>query len=90
MANVVPLEQFAVQYFDENGTPRVNILIKVGEQYYFPPNGIDWAASLKPAADWVRKGVLAKIGHGGQSEPLPKTDGVDVVPGDEDEDVDDQ
>lgn len=82
VANVVPLEQYAVQYFDENGTQRVNILIKVGDQLYFPPNGIDWAASLKPAADWVKKGVLAKIGEGGQAEPLPKDDNVDVM-GDE-------
>lgn len=86
VANVVPLEQYAVQYYDENGTPRVNILIKVGDQMYFPPNGIDWAASLKPCAEWVKKGVLTKIGTGGPVEELPKTDTVSVIPEDDDGD----
>jgi len=85
VANVVPMEQYAVQYFDENGTPRVNVLVKVGDQFYFPPNGIDWAASLKPAAEWVKKGVLAKIGNGQSVDPLPKSDAVDVMAGEEDD-----
>lgn len=82
VAAVVPLEQFAVHYYDENGTPRTNVLIKVGEKYYFAPNGIEWAASLKPAAEWVKKGVLAVIGNkepAAPAEPLPKEDPVDVM-----------
>lgn len=76
---VVPLEQFAVHYYDENGTARTNILIKVGDQFYFPPNGIEWAQSLKPAADWVKKAVLTKI-SAPLNEPLPPKDAVDIIP----------
>ncbi len=84
VAAVVPLEQFAVHYYDENGTPRTNILIKVGDKFYFAPQGLEWAASLKPAAEWVKKGVLAVIGTKEQdapADPLPKEDAVDVMGG---------
>jgi hypothetical protein len=82
VTHVVPIEQYAIQYFDETGVRRVNILIKVGDQLYFPPNGAEWAASLKPAAEWVRRGVLGKIealSTKSRDESLPQKDKVDVV-----------
>ena len=84
---VVPMEQFAIFYNDENGTPRANVLVKVGDALYLPPNGVEWAANLKPAAEWLKKAALPKIGNTeGKADPLPKNDAVDVMGGQDGED----
>jgi hypothetical protein len=78
-----PLELYPVQFNDENGTTRISIAVKVGDQLYFPPNGIEWAASLAPAAEWFKKEWKTKGPALMAEEPtphnLPKEDVVDVL-----------
>lgn len=74
-----PLEQYAIYYFDETGQARVNILLKAGDRFFLAPNGVEWAASLKPAAEWLKKGVEPfLVQPESENTSVPK-DGVDVL-----------
>jgi hypothetical protein len=60
------------------------IVLRVGEKVYVPPGSIEWAASLRPAAEWLEKD-LNRIAGARVPTPelspsdLPAHDGVDVL-----------
>lgn len=76
------MEQMVVHYFDENGRPVTNVLVRVGGKFYFPPNGVEWAKSLKPAADWVQNAAKRLVGDPPKNNHLPSEDDVDIMGGD--------
>jgi len=81
IAAIEPMEQMAIHYYDENGRPVSNVLIRVGGKFYFPPNGIEWVKSLKPAAEWVQKAAKRLVGDPPKNNQLPAQDEVDVMGG---------
>jgi len=75
--HAVEAQMIAVQYVDDYGQLRTNMLVKVGGQLYMPPNGESWAGALRPCMDWMARGVEGKVVASGAT--APKEDAVDVV-----------
>lgn len=78
---IIPLEQYAIQYVSAEGVVVTNVLVKVGDRFYLPPNGSDWAANLRPAAPWLID-EIKRFGLG--TTQSVDGGGVDVLPGADD------
>jgi len=82
VAHVVPMQPYAVQYFDEHGREHNTIVYKVGNVVYFDHNAERWAAGLGQAAGYIKTAVNAD--HAAfLSPPAPNDDHVDVLAAEE-------
>jgi len=61
----------------ENGKTHDGVLLKVGEDIYYPPNAEQWAAALREVMPWLAKAINAKLAP--EMTDAPKEDTVDVV-----------
>jgi hypothetical protein len=78
VGSIIPLQPFAVQYFDENGLEHRTIVYKMGDTVYYDMNAERWAAGLRQAAPYIAKAVNAE--HAVMATPLaPGADQVDVL-----------
>lgn len=75
--NAVECSMVAVEYGDEYGRSRSVVLLKVGDQLYFPPNAEAWTEALKPVNQWLLDGAKAKLAE--RSVTVPIEDSVDVI-----------
>jgi hypothetical protein len=73
--NISPLEQYVVQYVHGDGTVRTTVVVKLGDAYYEPSNGEDWAKNCKPANEWLATAIKARIDA---RASMPSTE-VDIV-----------
>lgn len=76
LLHLVPMEQFAIQYVDGDGQVRTGVVVKVGNAYYIPENAESWTNNLKPATDWLRDIVKARLES---KEAVPSSDAVDLM-----------
>lgn len=74
-----PMEQFAVQFTDEQGRIHRTVIVKAFGAFYHPPNGEQWAASLRPLKKdgWLSRQMSARLNP---KDGVPTADAVDVVP----------
>ena len=72
-----PVEFVAVEFFDGEGRRRKDVLMKLGDEFYTPPNSQVWAESLKRVQPWLRDGTRKKMPTSG---PVPTQDDVDIIP----------
>ncbi len=78
VVHIIPLQPFAVQYFDETGQEHNTIVYKAGDTVYFDRNAERWAAGLAQAASYIKDAVNAE--HAAfLSPPVPTDDDVDVL-----------
>lgn len=79
--HVVEAKSFAVEYTDDAGTKHATVAMLIGETWYLPPNGENYAATLRPAAPWLVEQLNARAGSAADpSTPMSVPDnGVDVV-----------
>lgn len=78
VGSIIPLQPFAVQYFDENGQEHHTIVYKMGNTVYFDMNAERWAAGLRQASAFIAKAVNAE--HAVLMSPAtPAGDAVDVL-----------
>lgn len=73
-----PAVMIPVRYSDEHGRVHHVVVFKAGNEYYMPPNAEQWAASLRPLRDWMKKGIEAQLPGDGPLD-APSQDTVDVV-----------
>lgn len=76
-ANVV--EQVALQWYDENGTAHPDVWLRIGGQYYIPPNSEEWAAALKPVKETFILQLEAMLSDQVDKDVAPTKDAVDIV-----------
>lgn len=78
VGSIVPLQLYAVQYFDENGQEHHTVVYKMGPSVYFDVNAERWAAGLRQAAGFIAQAVNAE--HTVlMSPPTPAGDQVDIL-----------
>ena len=79
LQHFVPTEMFAVQYCDEGGVEHRTVVMRIGGQWYLPPNGEIWAQSLRPLKGdaWLAKQLSEALQS--HTAPVPKTDAVDIL-----------
>lgn len=77
VAHIIPLQPFAVQYYDEHGHERSTIVYKMGDDVYFDRNAERWSAGLARAANYIKDAVNAE--HAAFSSPVAPPDDVDVL-----------
>ena len=75
--NAMEVTFVAVQYWDEYGRSHQDVLLRMGEDYYKPPNSEDWARALKGVASWLSKGVAGKLSV--SNRRVPVSDDVSVL-----------
>lgn len=75
--HVMPVEWFAVQWFDENGRSHEEISCRVGSTVYLAPNGEQWSAGLKRAAPWLTDHVNRELNS--RKATVPEKDSVSVM-----------
>lgn len=81
VSHVIPVEWFAVQWFDEYGRAHEEISCRVGTTVYLAPNGEQWSAGLKRAAPWLTDHVNRELNS--RKASVPESDSVDVMGGDD-------
>lgn len=80
VSNVAPLVPYAIEYYDENGQQHTAVAYKMGDVVYLDLNSERWAASMKPATEYISKAVKAE--HDARtSTEVPIKDLVDVLAG---------
>jgi hypothetical protein len=78
VVHVIPMQPFAVQYFDEHGKETNTIVYKMGDTVYFDRNAERWAAGLAQAASYIKDAVNAE-NAAFLAPPTPGDDAVDVL-----------
>ncbi len=74
---VAPVEFHAVMFGDAQGQQVKCLVLRVGDQWYMPPDSANYANELRPLAPWLDKQLTARVGS--KVEELPKKDAVDVL-----------
>jgi len=72
---------YGIEYVDDEGTKHVTIAMFIGGAWYLPPNGENYAATLRPIKNdmWLGK-ALEERRLSQNTANLPKQDNVDVIP----------
>ena len=78
VAHVVPMQPYAVQWFDERGNAHNDIVYKIGNMVYYDRNAESWASGLQQASDFIKNAVNAEHAVA-FSPPAPTSDTVDVL-----------
>lgn len=76
LTNMVPAQMHAIQYADDAGLLHNEFVLVVGDMVYLFNNGEAFAASVRPAAPWLSKKVLANAAPA--TWTLPKDDAVTI------------
>jgi hypothetical protein len=79
----------AIEYGDAEGRKHTTILMKLGGQWYFSPNGEAWATAQRPATEWMLKALKEQEAlHPAPAssfvpvpDGIPTKDDVDVLGG---------
>ena len=74
--SVAKAEFVVVEYFDGEGRRTRDTLMKVGDEYYSPPNSQAWAESLKSVRPWLRDGIRKRLPVEGA---VTAPDNVDIL-----------
>lgn len=71
---------YGIEYTDDDGTKHTTVVMNIGGQWYMPPNGENYAATLRPikADTWLGK-ALEDGRLNSNTSSLPKEDAVDIV-----------
>lgn len=80
--SIVLLEHYLVKFFDGAGAAHVDVLLRVGDNYYASPFGEEWCAKLGPVQKWLRDTVHKRIQSKRQNADasyIPATDSVNVI-----------
>lgn len=80
ISHFVEAKSYAIEYTDDEGTKHVTIVMRIGGQWYLPPNGENYAATLRPirSDNWLGKALTERL-LDSTPTALPKADAVDVV-----------
>lgn len=73
---------FGIEYTDDDGEKHTTVAMCIGGQWYMPPNGENYAATLRPIKSdtWLGK-ALEEGRLNTNATSLPKQDSVDVIGG---------
>lgn len=74
-----PTSMFAVQYTDDAGTQHRTVVMRIGAQWWLPPNGEAWAGALLPLKDGTALARQLSDAFTSATAPLPKSDAVDIL-----------
>jgi hypothetical protein len=78
-------KSYGIEYTDDDGNKHVTIAQYISGSWYLPPNGENYAATLKPlnADTWLTKLLEERRASDGATVAgsLPKSDNVDVIGG---------
>jgi hypothetical protein len=74
-----PVQTFAVQFADDEGQLRNTVVMRIGGQWYLPPNGEAWSRALQPLKEgtWLERQLTESFSL--KATPLPKSDAVDIL-----------
>jgi len=76
------LEQYLVKFFDEDGVAHIDVMVRVGDEYYANPQGEEWCSRLGPAQSWLSQQVHSRIlakEKGLDPSTIPDRDPVNVT-----------
>ena len=73
-------KSYGVEYVDEAGNKHVTVLMRIGDQWYLPPNGENYASTLRQLNKdtWLAK-LLTDRFNNSITASLPKEDAVDIL-----------
>jgi methionine aminopeptidase len=77
LLDIFPMIMYGTKYSDEYGRVHVSVLVGGRGKFYHAPNGEQWAAALKEAAEWLDRQINSKLES--DAAPVPTEDVVDVV-----------
>lgn len=79
VAHVVPMQPYAVQYYDEHGHAHSTVVWRSGNMVYYDRNAERWASGLAQAAPYIRDAVNAEFAVQAAPEAPTDVDEVDVI-----------
>jgi hypothetical protein len=81
--SIFKLEQFLVKFYDEMGDGHLDILVKIGDEYFASPYGEEWCTKLGPAMIWIKAEVARRVASkekGTDTSSIPEKDAVTISP----------
>lgn len=80
LANCAPMQMYGIQYGDASGKLHVAVVVKIGDQWYMPPNAEAWAGQLQPLTPWLTKLLEADTAKKEVKDTsVPKMDSVNIM-----------
>jgi hypothetical protein len=79
LENFEPTLTYAIRYTDDAGTEHRTVVMRIGSQWYMPPNGEAWAGTLQHLKDGTPLARQLSEAFVSQTAPLPKADAVDIL-----------
>lgn len=83
LTHCAPAQMYAIEYGDDDGKKHTTVAMCIGGVWYLPPNGEDWARSLRPVPkdSWLEKqlGQARSEDQAAVGTKVPSTDVVDVL-----------
>ena len=73
------VEQIALQWFDESGKAHDDVWLKIGDNYFIPPESELWASKLSQVKDTFARQLVAMMQDSEIKDVAPTKDAVDVV-----------
>ena len=80
--SIFELKQYLVKFYDDAGDGHLDVLVKVGNEYYASPYGEEWCSKLGPAIAWLKSEVARRVAQKDKStdpETIPNTDSVSIT-----------
>jgi hypothetical protein len=83
--SIFKLEHYLVKFYDEMGDGHLDVLLKVGNEFFASPHGEEWCSQLGPALTWLKnevgRRVAAKENEPAAASVVPEKDAVTISPG---------
>lgn len=77
LANIAEARFFGIKFYDNEGRAQTAIVMEFGDQYYMPPNAIEWANALRPCTKQLSEQIRARLEPPRKAE-VSSTDAVEV------------
>ena len=73
------VEQVALQWFDESGTAHDDVWLRIGGNYFIPPDSELWASKLQQVKETYVRQLNAMMQDSAIKDVAPTADAVDIV-----------
>jgi len=79
LANIAEVRFYGIKFYDVEGRAQTAVVMEFGDQYYMPPNAIEWAAAARPCTKSLSEQIRSRLSSAiSKPAEVPTSDAVDV------------
>lgn len=77
LTHIAPAQMYGIEYGDTEGQAHTLVVVRIGNQWFMPPNAEQWASQLQPIAKWLSEQLESQL-KAVTDTSVPKADAVDI------------